>query len=46
MNIINSLNRLGYRISDIYKAIDGIDINFKEEIILEMAIRKLNSYEK
>ncbi|WP_338984256.1 hypothetical protein [Spiroplasma endosymbiont of Diplazon laetatorius] len=45
MNVINSLNKLGYKISDIYKSIQSIDFNLNEELILERAILNLNTYE-
>ncbi|AGR42105.1 Holliday junction DNA helicase RuvA [Spiroplasma diminutum] len=42
MNIINSLNKLGYKLSDIYKVFNQIDLNLNEELILENAIFNLN----
>ncbi|WP_339020133.1 hypothetical protein [Spiroplasma endosymbiont of Atherix ibis] len=44
MKIINSLNKLGYKISDIYRSIQQIDFNLTEEIILRKAISNLNTY--
>ncbi|AUM62643.1 hypothetical protein [Spiroplasma monobiae] len=46
MNIINTLNKLGYKISDIYKSINKIDFTLSEDLILERAILNLNSYGK
>ncbi|AUB31537.1 hypothetical protein [Spiroplasma floricola] len=44
MRVINSLSKLGYKISDIYKSIQQIDFNLTEENILKSAILNLNSY--
>ncbi|ALD66399.1 hypothetical protein [Spiroplasma cantharicola] len=44
MNVINSLNKLGYKLSDIYKSIQNIDLNLSEEILLSKAILNLNNY--
>ncbi|WP_342274938.1 hypothetical protein [Spiroplasma endosymbiont of Cantharis lateralis] len=46
MNVINSLNKLGYKLSDIYKAIQNIDLNLSEEILLSKTILSLNNYGK
>ncbi|QEH61830.1 Holliday junction DNA helicase RuvA [Spiroplasma chinense] len=42
MDVINSLHNLGYKISDIYKAVSLIDNSLKTDVLLREAIVKLN----
>ncbi|QHX36648.1 hypothetical protein [Spiroplasma sp. BIUS-1] len=44
MNIINSLNKLGYKISDIYKSIETLDFKMSEDKIMQKALLNLNAY--